>query len=375
MIACSAASELLAKRIAEGDFPSAVYLVAERGQAAFADAIGDAVRVPERAAARIDTIYDLASLTKVLVTGLLLAKLVEDGRISLADPVTKHFPEFIGTDKSEVTVGQLVTHTSGFKAWLPFYLVAPAEQGERSRRVFERIVAEPLENPPGTKVVYSDLNFILLGQLVEKSFAEPIAKVVEDVVVRPLGLRDTCFNPPADSLSRIAASEDGNAHERKTCVDSGYEADSYRWRSGVIRGEVHDGNCFYLGGASGHAGLFGSADDVLEIAKQFLPATTRILKPETCALFRRNMTEGLNESRSLAFQLASTPDSTASASLSPESFGHLGFTGTSLWIDPVSERIFILLTNRTHDHGLPFVNINQVRRTFNETANSALERL
>jgi len=157
----------------------------------------------------------------------------------------------------------------------------------------------------------------------------------------------------------------------RRCVGSGRAAAD--WRTATIWGEVHDGNAYFLGGAAGHAGLFSTARETLRLAEQFLPRTTRLLAPATCALFRTNMTEGLNEARSFAWQLAATPDSTAGPLLPPESFGHLGFTGTSCWIDPTSERVLILLTNRTHARALPFVNINSVRRRFNTLAIEALE--
>ena len=144
------------------------------------------------------------------------------------------------------------------------------------------------------------------------------------------------------------------------------------WREHVIWGEVHDGNAYFLGGAAGHAGLFSNARETFAIAEQFLAARTQLLRPETCALFRTKMTPGLNEARSIAWQLASTPDSTAGVSLPPDAFGHLGFTGTSCWIDPSRERVLILLTNRTHTRTLPFVNINGVRRQFNTLAAAAL---
>ncbi len=128
-----------------------------------------------------------------------------------------------------------------------------------------------------------------------------------------------------------------------------------------------------MNGVSGHAGLFSNAFETFKIAQQFLANQTKLLKPETCDLFRTNFTENLNEARSVAFQLAETKDSTASLTLSKNSFGHLGFTGTSLWIDPGAERIFILLTNRTHARRLPFANINSVRRKFHEIAAKAID--
>ena len=128
-----------------------------------------------------------------------------------------------------------------------------------------------------------------------------------------------------------------------------------------------------MNGVSGHAGLFSTAEETFKIAQQFLANQTTLLKPETCELFRTNFTKGLNEARSIAFQFAETPESTASKALSKDSFGHLGFTGTSLWIEPESERIFILLTNRTHARELPFENINSVRRKFHELATEELK--
>ena len=128
-----------------------------------------------------------------------------------------------------------------------------------------------------------------------------------------------------------------------------------------------------MGGVAGHAGLFSTAEEVFKIALQFLPKYTQLLKPETCELFRTNFTKGMNEDRSFGFQLASTEGSTAGAKMSRESFGHNGFTGTSLWVDPIKERIFVLLTNRTHNHLLPFVNINSVRRRFHDMAVELLD--
>ncbi|MEO8073907.1 MAG: serine hydrolase, partial [Acidobacteriota bacterium] len=133
-------------------------------------------------------------------------------------------------------------------------------------------------------------------------------------------------------------------------------------------------NCYFMNGVSGHAGLFSTAEETFKIAQQFLANQTTLLKPETCKLFRTNFTKGLNEARSIAFQLAETKDSTASKALSKDSFGHLGFTGTSLWIEPETERIFILLTNRTHARELPFANINSVRRRFHELAVETLDK-
>jgi CubicO group peptidase (beta-lactamase class C family) len=357
-------------RIEAGDFPSAVYLAAEKGEIRLSGAVGNAVVEPELIPARVDTIYDLASITKVLVTGLLLAKLIEAGEVSLDSRVAIYLPEFEFDGKRMITVQDLVTHTSKLPAWRPLYLLAPEPS-----QVTSEIAQTPL-NFEQERVTYSDLGFVALGALIERFMGKGLADAAQDHIFGPLGLHDTFFNPPARIRLRIAASEHGNAHERNACSEMGFsESDIEKGpiRDDVIWGEVHDGNAYFMNGVAGHAGIFSTAEESLKIAQQFLPASTAILKPETCHLFTTNLTEGKNEARSLAFQLASTPESTAGKRLSPGSFGHLGFTGTSLWIDPVKERVFILLTNRTHGHQIPIVNINSVRRHFHSLAADLLD--
>jgi CubicO group peptidase (beta-lactamase class C family) len=362
-------SSMLAERIAAGDFPSAVYLVAERGLVLLADALGDAVRDTLRYKARLDTIYDLASLTKPLVTGLLCALRIERGEFGLDDLVAKYLREFDVDDKRAITLRQLLTHTSGFPAWRPLYLMAGNKES-----VLQTIAQEPLEFAPGTHVRYSDLGFITLGFLLQRMCNAPLAEIARREIFEPLELKRTFFNPDKALITGIAASEIGNAYERETCRTCGAKnADSYNWRENLIWGEVHDGNAHFLGGAAGHAGLFSNALETLRIATQFLAGTTTLLKPETCSLFTTNMTQGMEEARSIAWQLAATPDSTAGPQLTPDSFGHLGFTGTSCWNDAARERTFILLTNRTHAPSLPFVNINSVRRSFHTLAAAALD--
>lgn len=359
-------SSLLAERIAAGDFPSAVYLVAVRGEIVYADALGCAVREPSTRAT-LETIYDLASLTKPLVTGLLTARLVERGEIELDEKVARFLPEFDKDEKRAITIRELLTHTSGLPAWKPLYLTTGAERA----RALEVIAAEPLESAPGSHVRYSDLGFITLGLLLERLAGASLAELAQAKIFEPLKLRRTFFNPAAAIRADIAASETGNAYEREMCGDV---ARGFRgWREHLLWGEVHDGNASFLGGAAGHAGLFSNARETLRLASQFLAARTELLEPKTCDLFRTNMTEGMEEARSFAWQLAATKDSTAGASLPPDSFGHLGFTGTSCWIDPAHEHTFILLTNRTHARTPPFVNLNSTRRKFHTLAAAALD--
>ncbi|HYP00312.1 MAG TPA: serine hydrolase [Pyrinomonadaceae bacterium] len=366
---------LLAARIAAGDFPSAVYLVAEHDRIRFLDALGDAVREPERHKATVETIYDLASLTKPLVSGLLCARLVERGELELERAVAAYLPEFARAPQTaKINVRHLLTHTSGLPAWRPLRIAT----GDRRERVPDVIAATTLEYPTGTRVVYSDLGFITLGLLLERITGASLDDLAQTEIFRPLELRRTFFNPERAFLTEMAACElGGNAYERGMCEAGGLadsaDATAAVWREQLIWGEVHDGNAYFLGGAAGHAGLFSTARETLRLACQFIAGRTRLLAPETCALFRTNMTENLNEARSFAWQLAATKDSTAGGALAPDSFGHLGFTGTSCWIDAARERVFILLTNRTHTRTLPFVNINGVRREFHTLAVAALE--
>lgn len=367
-------SKFLQERIDAGDFPSAVYLVAEKGEIVFTDALGFAVVEPERIPARLDTIYDLASVTKVVASGLVAAKLYENGKLDLDERLGTYLPEFVTDDKRAITMKNLLVHDSGLSGWLPTYLLA-----ENPNDVIATLANIPLEYQTAKDVVYGDPNFIVLGALIKKTVDKSLDELCREMIFQPLGLRDTCFNPTETLRKRIAASEKGNEFERELSVEKGYlqppaiptsrHSDSNSaFRNYQIWGEVHDGNAYFMGGVAGHAGLFSTAEEVFKIAQQLLPKYTQLLKPETCELFRTNFTPGMNEDRSFAFQLASTKDSTAGTKMSPVSFGHNGFTGTSLWIDPGKERIFVLLTNRTHNHALPFANINSVRRKFHDIA-------
>lgn len=360
-------SNLLEEHIRAGDFPSAVYLIGENKRIVFTDALGHSAVEPYRITNKLDTIYDLASLTKPLVTGLLCARRIELGELTLDSSVSHYLPEFDRTDKSMITVREMLTHTAGLPAWQPLYLLAEDEP----ERAAGAIANLDLEYKPGTRVVYSDLGFIALGILLARMTRHSLAEMAHKEIIEPLGLRQTFFNPEEALQTGIAACETGNAYERDMIEQSG--AGVYQnCRQRLIWGEVHDGNAYFLGGAAGHAGLFSTAADTFVLAQQFLPESSKLLTRQTCTLFRTNMTPGLEESRSLAWQLAETSESTAGLDLPRDSFGHNGFTGTCLWIDPEQQRVFILLTNRTHARQLPFANINGVRRRFNSLAVAAL---
>ena len=372
-------STFLQERINANDFPSAVYLVAEKGEIVLHNAVGFAVVEPELIEAKTSTIYDLASLTKPLVTGLLCAKMIEGRELELGRTADFYLPEFntkeAGEGAPSTSIAELLSHSTLFQSWKPFYLFS-----KNREEILSEIVRTPMNLSEGPPVEYSDLNFLVLMFLIERLALHRIDLLSAATIFEPLGLANTSFNPQVELRRQIAASEKGSKFEKQMCSDLGYlsppatAGGSDRFRSETIWGGVHDGNAYFMGGVAGHAGLFSTAEEIFRIAQQFLPHYTTLLKPVTCELFRTNFTRGMNEDRSFAFQLASTMDSTAGKKMSPESFGHNGFTGTSLWIDPVHERVFILLTNRTHNHGLPFANINAVRRRFHDLAVEYLDK-
>lgn len=356
-------------RIAAGDFPSAAWALGDEKGIFAEGASGLAVAGDDPSNASTDTIYDLASLTKPLVTGLLFAVFLESGKVSLDDRVSEHFENFSASDKKDITIEDLLAHRSGFEAWRPLYLESGGkDRSERLKAVVRKIAELPLTSLRGNHVIYSDLNFIVLGALIEKIAGRRIDELARDLIFRPLALQSTFFLPPHSLLGRIAASETGNAYEKQISSEMGFDTSSYDWRTGLIRGEVHDENCRFLGGVSGHAGVFSTARETYLMARQFLPETTQLLRRDTCRIFSADLTPGLGQARSAGFQLAATSDSSAHGVIPGTSFGHLGFTGTTLWIDPESRRFYVLLTNRTHGAGLPLPDLSESRRGFLRTA-------
>ena len=363
-------SALLKEHIKAGEFPSAVYLVADHNQVVYTDALGYSVVEPYRLANKLETIYDLASLTKPLVTALLCARRIELGELTLDSSVSHYLAEFDRTDKQMITIRELLTHTSGLPAWRPLYLLTE-DQPDRAAGAVANL---DLEYKPGTHVIYSDLGFIALGIMLERMTGQRLAEMAKHEIFEPLELRQTFFNPEIALQTGIAACETGNAYELDMCKQTGAPVYANS-RQRLIWGEVHDGNAYFLGGAAGHAGLFSTVRETFLLAQQFMGDSSKLLKPETCRMFRENMTPGLEEARSIGWQLAATKDSTGGVDLPADSFGHNGFTGTSLWIDPEHRRVFVLLTNRTHARALPFANINKVRREFHSLAIRALKYL
>ncbi len=335
--------QFLEEEVAAGSFPGGAALVGTSDGVLDTARFGSAALEPERSPLAEESLFDLASLTKPLLAGALAFAAVGEG-LDLAAPPGRFFSGWKRTRFDGVTLEMLLTHTSGLPAWFPLY--ARGEGVAAYRRTLAEL--EP-EIPPGSAVVYSDLGMIVFGEVLEAFFSAPVDRSFADLVAAPAGSAAR-FLPP--SAPACAATEKGEETERRMSAEIGI---SYpRFRTGVVRGEVHDGNAFRRGGVSAHAGLFGTPTDVWRLARPWLDPAR--------ADFVRDRTGSLSEARGLAWQGARGARSIPEGALSPDAFGHTGFTGTSLWIDPDADRILVLLTNRVH----PRVegDFNEVRRRF-----------
>ncbi len=301
------------------------------GALRYADAAGTELPADQQVPMKNDTIFDMASISK-LFTSIAVLQLVERGQLTIDTPVSRFFPEFATGDKAAITVKMLLTHVSGFDAD-PIPSLWAGYPDIPSRR--QAVLDSPLKNKPGTTYLYSDINLLTLGFIVEKLTGQTLDKVVHDRITAPLGMVDTGYNPPASKLNRIAATE--------------FEANPPR---GMVRGSVHDENAWSLGGVAGHAGVFSTAGDMATLAQTMLNGGSyrghRILGEETV---RQMMLTNYNQqfpddAHGLGFELDQPWYMGALAS--PVTAGHTGFTGTTLVIDPESRSFAILLTNRVH---------------------------
>ena len=279
-------------------------------------------------AANSNSVYDLASLTKVVCTTTLVMQAFERGIIDLDDRLGRFFPEFRAGNKRQVALKHLLAHSSGLPAHIPLYKHAGGKED-----ILRRILETPLEYPPGSRSLYSDLGFILLGAVVERACGESLDKLAREQIFQPLGIRRTCFHPPSDWRPRIAPTE----------MDP--------WRKRLLRGEVHDENASAMGGVAAHAGLFGTAADLAVFCQALLNGGVynhrRIVKRTTLESFTQRQADPRDSSRALGWDTPS-PNSSAGNKLSRQSYGHTGFTGTSLWIDPRRRLFIVFLTNRVH---------------------------
>jgi len=330
----SAAHSVLEQAVAGRAFPGAAYGVMLNGEIVALDAVGRFTYEAASPTVTASTSFDLASLTKVMVTTA-IAMLLYDRRIlSLDSRLGDILPGFVigmepGSGKVRVTLRMLLAHSSGLPGYARLF-----EQHHSPEAVLRAVLRLPLEVQPNTRAEYSDIGFILLGKALEILSGDLLSRLFHREIATPLGLETARFCPPPGQRSHIPPTED----------------DTF-FRHRIIQGEVQDENCYALGCVAGHAGLFANSLDVLRFAACILaegrtPAGQLLFQPETVRLFTTRQPEPAGTSRALGWDTPSTPSSSGKF-FSPESIGHLGYAGTSLWIDPVRSLAVVLLTNRT----------------------------
>jgi CubicO group peptidase (beta-lactamase class C family) len=352
----------LGKAVEAGVFPGAAGCAGRSSRVLWMGAAGR-LSGPGSGAAETSTIYDLASLTKVIATTSCVMRLVDAGAVSPGTPVCSLLPEFRGGGREAVTIEHLLTHSAGLPAWRPLYREARGRD-----EVLAAVLATPLERRPGEVESYSDLGAILLGECAARAGGAPLATLSWRLVFEPLGMRDTCFRPPASQLGRIAPTEDDKA-----------------FRGRLVHGEVHDENAFAMGGVAGHAGLFSTAEDLARFAVELLRGVregrSSLFAAATARFFttRRGLVTGSSralgwDTRADAEDGSGPPGSRSSSGrkFTAGSFGHTGFTGTSIWFDPGRDRFAVLLTNQVH----PTRNrpgMGDARRTFHDAVADAID--
>ena len=320
-------AQVIDRAVSDSAFPGAIAVVGTRDGTTVTYAAGRIDWPADAPRPDVNTLWDLASLTKVVGMTTAMMQLVEQDRVDLDAPVSRYIPEFTGEGKERVTVRHLLTHSSGLPSWRPLYKEALTPD-----TALAIVYATPLDTVPGARMVYSDLGAILAGKIVERVSGEPLDVYLTRHVTGPLGMTSTMYRPDTTLRTRIAPTE----------FDP--------WRQRHIRGEVHDENAYMLGGVSGHAGLFSTAADLTRFARMMLNGGTldgvRVLRPQTIAQFTAVQDPTLSH-RALGWETPSGRNS-AGHRMSARAFGHTGFTGTSLWMDPERGAFVVLLSNRVN---------------------------
>ena len=339
---------VIAADIAKGKLPGAVVTVGRKGRMVWQKTYGSRAIEPTREAMTADTIFDVASLTKIVATATSIMILVERGKLRLSDPLSLHIPELKGAGGERVTIEQLLTHVSGYAP--DFDL---REQWTGHDEAIKRLIAEPLRNPPGTRFTYSDIGFIALGEVVARVSGMPLDEFAKKNIFTPLRMRDTGFRPSASLQTRIAPTEKRRgqmSYLGDSAANIGAEGDVW------LRGQVHDPTSYRMNGVAGHAGLFSTANDLAIYCQMILNGGeyggVRILAPLTVAeMTRPRVVTSNGGTRGLGWDINSSFSSNRGELFPLGSFGHTGFTGTSIWIDPASEMFVVFLSNRVHPDG------------------------
>jgi CubicO group peptidase (beta-lactamase class C family) len=341
---------LIEAAIADGAFPGACYAVGRNGEVRI-KSLGRYMYCPDSQPVADDTLWDLASVSKVVGCTTAAMLLADDGKLNLDEPVAKHIPEFAQNGKESVTPRNLLLHNAGFPGWIPYHKTPELSADQCIAQLY---AAKPTY-PIGTKTIYSDCSMIALGKLIERLAGQGMDQLLKDRVFAPLGMTRTMYNPnkqdhaadcaPTESLEdwRIKARE----HRKELPPKRGAQChpDEHLY----VQGEVHDPSAYMIGGVSGNAGLFSTAADLARFSQMMLDQGIfwgrRLLKPETVQHWTTRLSP--ESSRALGWDTRSEKSS-AGTKFSPQSFGHTGYTGTSLWIDPTNHMFAALLTNRVH---------------------------
>jgi len=349
------AFDVLLSGIDQRAFPGAAVAIAHWGKLIAHKGLGHFTYDAISQAVTAETVYDLASVTKVLATTAACMILHDRGFFQLDQPLVESLPEFDGSSSGQkdarrrkITLRMLLAHSSGLPAYIKLFQTA-----HNKDELLSQALQVPLTSDPGTRAEYSDIGFILLGQALEKLSGEPLDQFCQREIFAKLNLAHTCFNPPADKKPTIPPTEDDRT-----------------FRHRLIQGEVNDENAFVMGGVAAHAGCFATAFDVSVFAQCLLEGGTPLVKRETLEIFTRRQDTPTGTSRALGWDTPSQP-SQSGKYFSSRSYGHLGYTGTSLWIDPDRQLSVTLLTNRTWpDRGSQ--SIKQIRPAFHNAVIEAL---
>ncbi|GMR25699.1 MAG: serine hydrolase domain-containing protein [Ignavibacteria bacterium] len=320
--------EIIQSAITDSAFPGAVILVSRGGKIIYEKAFGHLTYDDSSAIVTTNTIYDIASLTKVIATTTAAMICYDRNLFDIDDPVSNYIPEFARNGKENVTIKNLLLHNSGLPSFKPFY-----KKYSSPDEVISDIYSTPLQYQPGTKTVYSDLGIIILAKVIEKVTGKSLDDFSQEEIFKPLEISSTYFNPPDSLKYKIAPTE----------------YDDY-WRNKLVWGKVHDETAFMLNGVAGHAGLFSTASDISHLLLMLLNKgnynSKQIIKGKTIQLFTKRYSQ--QSTRALGWDTKSNTGSSAGDLFDSTSFGHLGFTGTSVWVDPTRNLFVIFLTNRVY---------------------------
>ncbi len=339
---------VIAEEIAKKKLPGAIVLVGRNGRVVWKKAYGDRTVEPARETMTVDTIFDVASLTKVVATATSIMILVERGKVRLGDPLSLHIPDLKGEGRERITIEHLLTHMSGYAP--DFDL---KERWTGYDEAIKRLIKEPLRNPPGTRFTYSDIGFIALGEVVARAGGMPLEQFAQKNIFGPLRMNDTGFRPNANLTSRVAPTEKRRgqlSYLGDSAANIGAEGEVW------LRGQVHDPTSYRMNGVAGHAGLFSTANDLGIYCQMILNGGTyggvRILSPMTVAeMTRPRVVSSSGATRGLGWDINSSFSANRGDLFPLGSFGHTGFTGTSIWLDPASQMFVVFLSNRVHPDG------------------------